>query len=314
MGGRDPQPYVGPRPYDSDEAGRFFGRARETWELNSLLSSSRLVVLYGPSGVGKTSLLAAGLVPQLHPEMFHVLPMGRPPRLSAFPTVTTPDYNPFTAALLAAWAPDSRPGSLRGMTVAMFLRGVDVGVDRYGERRPLIAIIDQFEEVFTEVPQWSAHRNEFLEQLTEAITEVEHLQLLLSMKNDVVAEILPYESRLSAGHRKRFKLEPLSRDSALEAVNGPLLDTGRSFEDGVAELLVDNLRTTTIRNAVHEERTVVAPTVEPVHLQVVCSALWRALPEDVTVITAEHLQDHGDVKATLTKFCADAVLDLADCE
>jgi tetratricopeptide (TPR) repeat protein len=55
----------------------------------------------------------------------------------------------------------------------------------------------------------------------------------------------------------------------------------------------------------------VAPTVEPINLQVVCSALWRGLPDDVTTITAQHVEAYGDPQTTLTNFCARAVIDVA---
>jgi len=56
-------PYVGPRPIETGE--RLFGRARELTELQYLLSAERIVLLHSPSGAGKSSLIQAGLIPQL---------------------------------------------------------------------------------------------------------------------------------------------------------------------------------------------------------------------------------------------------------
>ena len=309
----DTSPYVGLRHYDIDDAAHFFGRARESWELTSLALASRLVVVYGPSGVGKTSLLHAGVLAGLSRDVAQVLPVGRPASTSTLPGTST-GYNPYTFRLLSSWAPDLPEPAIRELTIAQFLRSIPGGVDSDDVELPLVAIIDQFEEIFGDVPLWSVHRDDFLAQLGEAVETIDRLRLLLSMKEDVVGEILPYESRLSRSNFRRFRVQPLDRASALEAVTGPLTRTRRSFAPGVAETLVDRLMTTTITNTVGARRTVQTTTVEPISLQVVCSALWNALPEDDTRITLEHLQDHADVEATLTEFCTTAVDEVATSE
>lgn len=307
----DGNPYLGLRPYDIEDAPLFFGRARESWELTSLLLSSRLVVVYGPSGVGKTSLLHAGVLAGLGEGIAQVLPTGRPASTSALPRAAA-EGNPFTYRLLSSWAPDDGEATLQGRSVADFLRGQPVEVDHYGEELPLIAIIDQFEEIFTDIPLWRAHREDFLQQLGGAVETIDRLRLVVSLREDMVGEILPYESTLSRSNRTRFRVRPLDRTAALEAVTGPLVGTRRSFAPGVAEVLVDRLMTVTLTSTAGESRTVQTDAVEPISLQVICSALWRALPEDVTHITSEHLQDHGDVAVALGEHCAEAVAQVAE--
>src|SRR5579863_9584087 len=58
-------PYVGPASFTKEDSKRFFGRATETRELASLVIARRAVLLYAQSGAGKTSLLQAGLIPEL---------------------------------------------------------------------------------------------------------------------------------------------------------------------------------------------------------------------------------------------------------
>ncbi|MFY0539845.1 hypothetical protein [Nannocystis pusilla] len=71
-------PFPGPRPYEAGERDRFHGRAGERRDLAALVVANRLTVLYGPTGAGKTSLLAAGLVPELERAGFMVMPLARP--------------------------------------------------------------------------------------------------------------------------------------------------------------------------------------------------------------------------------------------
>src|SRR5688572_23712328 len=68
-------PYVGPRAFTYNE--RLWGRDREIAELVDLLIAERIVLLFSPSGAGKSSLLEAGLRKALEKEHFTVLPSMR---------------------------------------------------------------------------------------------------------------------------------------------------------------------------------------------------------------------------------------------
>ncbi len=68
-----PNPYVGPRSFQTGE--KLFGRDGEIADLLDLLIARRIVLLYSPSGAGKTSLIQAGLMPPLPGEGFYVRPL-----------------------------------------------------------------------------------------------------------------------------------------------------------------------------------------------------------------------------------------------
>ena len=65
MASETPCPYVGLRPFRESDSRFFFGRDREIRVISSNLQSQPLTVLYGPSGVGKSSVLQAGVLPHL---------------------------------------------------------------------------------------------------------------------------------------------------------------------------------------------------------------------------------------------------------
>src|SRR5262249_15574173 len=58
-------PYRGLEPYTEEDRRFFFGRERDTKIIGANLLAARLTVLYGGSGVGKTSVLRAGVIPEL---------------------------------------------------------------------------------------------------------------------------------------------------------------------------------------------------------------------------------------------------------
>lgn len=305
------EPYVGLRPYDIGDRDLFYGRGRASRDVSALWQGNRLLVLYGPSGVGKTSLIQAGVIARFNHEAADVLPVGRVTLSSAFPTADLPEHNPYDFALLSSWSPGDSPTHLVGLSLMEFLSRRDTRTDRYGDPLPVLAAIDQFEEAFSGFPHRQPYLDQFIDHLADAVRNIPSLRLLISIREDALAKIIPRETRLAGHSRARLQVLPLTRDAALQAVAGPLVGTRRSFAPGVAEEFVDHLLTTDITSHVGEITTVTVESVEPVQLQVACTTLWRALPEEVTTITEEHLHRHGDVDRTGAELCKQMVAEVA---
>jgi hypothetical protein len=62
------QRYLGSSPFETTDKDIFFGRTKETQEFVDLLKVEKLIVLYAKSGMGKTSLINAGVIPKLENE------------------------------------------------------------------------------------------------------------------------------------------------------------------------------------------------------------------------------------------------------
>jgi hypothetical protein len=85
----DQSPYVGPRPFTTNDRDIFFGRNQEAIELTALIKAHPEVLLYAQSGAGKTSLLYAQVMPTLDlEEEFDVL---RPARVRSQESSVIPD-------------------------------------------------------------------------------------------------------------------------------------------------------------------------------------------------------------------------------
>jgi hypothetical protein len=297
-----PDPYVGPRPFERDDLEIFFGRVAEIRMLTSLVLASRVVLLYALSGAGKTSLLNAGLVPALEEDQyFEVLPTARV-RGIADARDANDGGNPFVDGVLSYWSADGASATSLPEMLARLPHSD--GPD--GFRRPRLVIIDQFEELFTVHPDRWRDRGAVFEELAQALGDDPLLRVILALREDYLAQLEPYRDLLPERLENRFRLELLGSEAAREAVTGPLATTGRQFAAGVAERIVADLRTTSIAQD-GDGWEFESEYVEPVQLQLTCSALWRDLPSDVTKIGEEHVRTFGNVDQVLTDFYDEAI-------
>lgn len=301
-GGADRPPYVGLRAFRAEDHDRFFGRTQESHEIAALWRASKLTVLYGASGVGKTSLLHAGVIPLLDAERVDVLPIGRvsTAALSAISRTS----NPYTFALLSSLAPERDPVELANMSIRRFLRQRGVKRDRYGDPLPIMLAIDQSEEFLDELPYRPEIVRRFVAELARALRDNRDTRLLLAVREDWLPAVMPYERVLAARSLVRFRLLPFGAAAALEAIQKPLQGTGRRFERGAVTGLVRDLRTIKVTNTLGETTSLLVEAVDPVQVQVVCSALWESLPRTAKVITSAHVRRYGDVDRFLAGFCS----------
>src|SRR3954451_16058076 len=131
-------PYLGLAPYGGGDAELFFGRRAERDLVVANLLTSRLTVMFGPSGVGKSSLLHAGVVPRLRDGVG--VPAHGSPRAVALVDAWQGDPVRAILDVVAATAGDGAPG-----TDAV---SFDDALAGYSRRSGgiLLLILDQFEE------------------------------------------------------------------------------------------------------------------------------------------------------------------------
>jgi tetratricopeptide (TPR) repeat protein len=291
--------YVGQRAFTSDEHAIFAGRGREVSELGEMWRQNALVVLDGPAGSGKTSLLQAGLTPAVAADG-GTLSLGRLITPLRFPEPLVAARNPYALSLLSSWAPVESLASLSDESIGGFLRACrQRGMGTRGDDdRLLLVAIDQVEEILVGDEDRQA-RDDFLAELASAVRALPSLRLLLSIRTEALGRLAGYEQRLSPKGAARYSLDPLSASAAAEAISLPMAATGRKFGAGAVERLVDALSTGPER------------VVQPVQLQVACSALQDLVtPERDTV--SLHLVRELDIGQALESFYAASVLEVAD--
>jgi hypothetical protein len=188
----------------------------------------------------------------------------------------------------------------QGQGVQRWVYKSDIAIERPGTAAAhsaagprFVLIIDQFEEIITSHPDRWQEREEFFQQLNQALLDDPTLWVVLTLREDFVAALDPYAPLLFNRLRARFYMERMGEESALEAVRRPADLGGRPFAAGVAKKLVDELRQVRVPG---REETIPGQYVEPVQLQVVCYQLWKRLHEEEVGLPAAG----GGAKGTKT--------------
>jgi len=198
-------PYKGLRPFGEQDAGDFFGRTSLAEHvLGALGGGSRLVVLVGPSGSGKSSVVAAGVIPRLRDGA-----LGGADRWE-----------------IAAFVPGPHPRE-----------ELETALSRARDDRLLLLVIDQFEETFTLAAE--TERERFLRALADAVTDpTGRIRALLTLRADFYGAPL-----LEPGFAEVFaggvvNVLPMTPHELGEAVSGPADRVGVPVEPPlVAELI-----------------------------------------------------------------------------
>jgi DNA-binding winged helix-turn-helix (wHTH) protein len=162
-------PYPGLAPFTEADAEHFFGRESEITALWRRITVRRLLAVIGPSGIGKSSLLRAGVAPRAPPGWRVV--------------VLTPGENP-ALSLARALAPD-HAGDPRAVARRVGFSDPDSAlatVSRWRERfDEAVLVVDQFEELFTlSAPEAQASFVELLRRLVDAAD----IHVVLAMRDD----------------------------------------------------------------------------------------------------------------------------------
>ncbi len=304
-------PYVGPVSFGLGDS--LYGRDRERQDLLDLLIAERIILLYSPSGAGKTSLIEAALVPALREAAFEVLPTIRVTHaLEPEPGVPTPRNRYVLSVLLSLeeGVPPERQRPVAELATLTLREYVQANADRDGQPGNEVLVFDQFEEVLTADPTDEEAKHEFFRELGQLLRDRDHWALI-SMREDFLAALDPYLRYIPTRFRTTFRLDLLSVTEALEAIRRPAESMGVEFTEEAARQLVDDLRTVRVQRP-RGITEVLGSYVEPVQLQVACHLLWSTLPDGATEITRADVEALGRVDQALGEYYAERVRTAAE--
>lgn len=254
------RPYRGLRPFMESDAGWMFGRAREEAQLiDALREGQRFVTLTGASGSGKSSLVRAGVVPTVRtrgvdgsPWQAIVLrPGGRPARDLAA------QLSKLERRLAGGAADGARDDDAIAALHAGLLGSETALADRADRLLaaddggvPLLVVVDQFEELFTESVAIQAGAAEpghalspeadgFLRNLLYATSFKGRVRVLVTVRADFLGACLGVPALALRMERIRLALPPMEPEQLYAAIRRPALRVGHDVEAHLADALVN---------------------------------------------------------------------------
>jgi WD40 repeat protein/energy-coupling factor transporter ATP-binding protein EcfA2 len=243
-------PYPGLRPFEPGEAHLFFGRDAQVDELLRRLAAHRFLAIVGTSGCGKSSLVKAGLLPNLHGG--GMVAAGSAWRIATMRPGADPIGN--LAAALNAPNVFGTDADLQGelpataFTEPTLRRGplglVDVARQlRLNAGENLLVLVDQFEEIFRFAPLAGAKGRDdaaaFVKLLLEAAAQQElQIYVVLTMRSDFIGDCARFRGLPEAINDGQYLVPRLTRTQLREAIEGPAAVAGATVSPTLVQALL----------------------------------------------------------------------------
>ena len=306
-------PFPGPRPYEREDAGDFFGRTSEIGELRSLIASYGVVVVVGPSGCGKSSLLRAGVIPALERGEYEVLPiarLGEAARERVGAASATAIFEQNVVSYLSSPNDGSTPSAASTPLLLTTLESRPRRTASDGAPMSRVLVIDQFEELFTTNPAAWRQRSELLSAVLAANRGVADLRVVLVMRAEYLSAFAALLARLEDGSSARervvmyFHVERLSQRAASDVIAAGFGKHFPAFKSSSATKLAQQMSREYVRGPDGALTEGEGEYVEPLYLQLICRSLWEKMAAGAVNPGDDSLIPDADIDKELRGFVA----------
>ena len=236
--------YPGVSPFETNQADQYFGRTRDVQDLYDLILLEKMVVLFGKSGYGKSSLLNAGIIPKLSAtkskgeQLFHPIVV----RFAAYTKGSTDSpLERVSERLKQVLGPVPDVPLLSGFTELRHTLWFQVKARQNALKTRYVLIFDQFEEfftypkeqqlllreqlaelLFTEIPQELRMAWDDLSDAEQEFLSTElNLRVVFAVREDRLSWLNSLKEELPGILDKRYELKGLSDEQAREAILQP---------------------------------------------------------------------------------------------
>jgi WD40 repeat protein len=210
--------------YTKDDRDIFFGRDREIEELYQKVFESKMMLVYGVSGTGKSSLIHCGLANKFQETDW-------------LPLIVRRGGNIIESTGSVIKAASITPQDGQCVTPVQFKKAVrSLYLDHY---KPVFFIFDQFEELF--IFGDKDERKSFVQIIKTLVESDLQCRLIFVMREEYMAGVTEFERYIPTFFANRVRIEKMSHTNAIEAINGPCKSADITLEDGFSEALLERL-------------------------------------------------------------------------
>ncbi len=206
--------------YTKEDKNIYFGRDAETEEIYSKVFESKMLIVYGISGTGKTSLINCGLANKFNDADWLPINIRRQENLNA---------SWLRAIEKLALTPLKKTAKIHKQIQSVYL-------DHF---KPLYFIFDQFEELFVFGTQ--EERETFIDSVKNVVEADLQCRFLFVIREEYLAAMTEFEWQIPTLLRNRMRIERITKHNAIEIIENPCKAFGINIEAGFAQNLLDKL-------------------------------------------------------------------------
>ena len=269
--------------YTSEDRDIFFGRDREITDLYRRIFESKILLVYGISGTGKSSLINCGLASRFDDSDWLPVNVRRGSNI--------------IENLNEAFNKQAITPLKKNLSVSEKLQSIYL--DHF---KPVYFIFDQFEELF--IFGSAKEKNSFIKLIKEIVESETQCRIIFIIREEFLAGITEFESDLPEIFSNRFRVEKMKRANAIQAVEGPCKVYEIETETGFSEEIIDKLCPT-------------GNEIELTFLQIYLDRIFRIAVADKQVsdnlkFSKEILTRAGSVSDLLGQFLEEQIRELDD--
>ncbi|MFH1563520.1 MAG: HEAT repeat domain-containing protein [Nitrospirota bacterium] len=276
-------PYKFLEHYETTDREIFSGRDQDISKFVGHILINKLIVIYGDPGIGKTSLIKAGIIPELQDRNVVIY--------------TDCDEDPLDS-IKEAIEKEFKRDRVRSfkldksLSLVEFFKNIDLPFS-------IIIFIDHFENFFKQVPQKA--REHFIDEVSAATYADKPLvKFIFSIRKDFFVQLGSFKDRLPELFQNAFELTRLIESQAIEAITCPAKLFNIEYAKELLEALIWDIK---------DEQDL----IRPIHLQIVGNRLVETLNPELLKdilpqgITYEWYDNLGGVQGILSDYLEETI-------
>lgn len=296
--------------YSREDEDIFFGRDEEIEALYQMVFQTDLILIFGASGTGKTSLIQCGLASKFQPYEWLALSIRRGDNLNASlekalgtsesSTRELPEGDNLDWLNDGSDQPSTAPATKSDSALGQKLKNLYLR-----HFKPIFLIFDQFEELY--ILGEKTEQDQFIESVREILRSEQPVKIILSIREEYLGYLYEFERKVPELLRKKLRIEPMNLGKVQSVVSGigrlpqsnVQLETGQ--EAAIGQGIFEKLK--------GREHT---RTIELPYLQVFLDKLYLHISQDNerqvdALFTRAALQEMGDIGDVLRDFLDEQV-------
>ncbi|MBN3938760.1 caspase family protein, partial [Nostoc sp. NMS9] len=227
---KDECPYQGLKAFEAEQKQFFFGRKQVVRKILEKLALKPFVPIIGASGSGKSSVVQAGLIPELDDSVWQILPPIKP------------GFQPLQElrGVLKAFFPGARKEKLLWELITNEANPLPVILDHLTGAEKFLLVVDQFEELFT--VSVAEEKQRFIELLTQVVEMTDsRLKVVITMRSDFLEPCSDYLSLNKLIENQLVLMLRITGVDLKETITEPAKLQGHSVEERLVLKILEDV-------------------------------------------------------------------------